>query len=48
MIKTYSEFIKEAFGSGYGLSVTFVDKRGRKYRESREFEYSGCCRQFMD
>jgi hypothetical protein len=51
MIKTYSEFIKEAFGKafgrGYGLSVTFVDKRGRKYRETREFESMDSCRQFM-
>ena len=47
MIKTYSEFIKEAFGSGCGLSVTFVDKRGRKYRETREFASEDGCRQFM-
>lgn len=47
MIKTYSEFIKESFGSGYGLSVTFVDKRGRKYRESREFATIDIARRFM-
>lgn len=47
MIKTYSEFIKESFGGGYGLSVTFVDKRGRKYRENREFATMDSARRFM-
>ena len=47
MIKTYSEFIKEAFGSGYGLSVTFVDKRGRKYRENSEVISVESARKFM-
>lgn len=47
MIKTYSEFIKEAFGSGYGLSVTFVNKSGRKFRETREFSSMDSCRKFM-
>ena len=47
MIKTYSEFIKEAFGSGYGLSVTFVNKGGRKIRETRTFSTVEGCRRFM-
>lgn len=47
MIKTYSEFIKESFGGGYGLSVTFIDKSERKYRESREFATLDSARKFM-
>ena len=30
MIKTYSEFIRESFDSGFGLSIVFVNNSGKK------------------
>ena len=38
MIKTFDEFIKESFDSGYGLSMTVVDKKGHKYHNDCSFK----------
>lgn len=37
-IKTFDEFIKESFGSGYGLNIVFVDVKGYKNREEMIFD----------
>lgn len=47
MIKTFSEFINESFDSGYGLSMTVIDRKGQKYREKRIFDKYGDIREFM-
>lgn len=45
-IKTFNEFINEAYGSGYGLNMTAV-KRGKKFREERIFPTIDSAREFM-
>jgi hypothetical protein len=47
MIKTFSEFIKESFGSGYGLTMTVVDSKGQRYRNNYTFDSIGDARKFM-
>ena len=47
MIKTFSEFINESFDSGYGVNITFIDRKGQKYRENRIFDKYGDVREFM-
>ena len=47
MIKTFSEFIKESFGSGYGLTMTVVDSKGQKRRENYSFDRMEDARRFM-
>lgn len=47
MIKTFSEFIKESFGSGYGLNMTAIDKSGKKFRENLSFDKFQDARMFM-
>ena len=46
IIKTFNEFINEAYGSGYGLNMTAV-KRGKKFREERIFPTIDSAREFM-
>lgn len=46
IIKTFNEFINEAYGSGYGLNMTAV-KRGKKFREERIFPTIDSVREFM-
>lgn len=47
MIKTFSEFIKESFGSGYGLTMTVVDSKGQKHRNNYTFDRMDDARRFM-
>ena len=47
MIKTFSEFIKESFDSGYGLSMTVIDKNGQKHRNDYLFDSIIDVRKFM-
>ena len=47
MIKTFSEFIKESFGSGYGLTMTVVDGKGQKRRDNYSFDRMEDARRFM-
>ena len=47
VIKTFSEFIKESFGSGYGLTMTAVNSRGQKSRNNYSFERMEDARKFM-
>lgn len=47
MIKTYSEFIKESFGSGCALAITTVNKRGVKSRDNYMFKCELDAREFM-
>jgi hypothetical protein len=47
MIKTYSEFIKESFDSGYGLSVNFINKKGQMFRETQMFDTIRDAKKFM-
>lgn len=46
MIKTFEEFIKESFDSGYGLNMTVV-KGGEKFRENGMFKRLEDARRFM-
>lgn len=47
MIKTFSEFINESFDSGYGLSMTVIDKKGQKYSNNNIFDSVKDAREFM-
>lgn len=47
MIKTFSEFINESFDSGYGLSMTVIDRKGKKYRNDNIFDSEKDAREFM-
>ena len=47
IIKTFSEFIKESFDSGYGLSITTINKSGEKNRENIKFNRIEDARMFM-
>ena len=47
MIKAFSEFIKESFGSGYGLTMTVVDGKGQKHRNNYTFDRLEDARRFM-
>lgn len=47
MIKTFNEFIKESFDSGYGLSMTVVDKKGQKYHNKYSFKTMREAHDFM-
>lgn len=47
MIKTFSEFIKESFDSGYALTITVIDKKGLKYRNNYTFKSIGDAHNFM-
>lgn len=47
MIKTFSEFIKESFDSGCGLTMTIVDKGGQKHRNNYTFKRIEDARMFM-
>lgn len=47
IIKTFSEFIKESFDSGYGLTITVIDKKGRKNRDSFTFKTLRDAHNFM-
>lgn len=47
MIKTFSEFIKESFGSGYGLTMTVINKSGQRSRNNYSFEKIEDARKFM-
>ena len=47
MIKTFSEFIKESFNDGYGLTMTILDKSGNKSRENMTFDRIEDARMFM-
>jgi hypothetical protein len=47
IIKTFSEFIKESFDSGYGLTITVIDKKGRKIRDSFTFKTLRDARNYM-
>lgn len=47
MIKTFSEFIKESFDSGYGLSMTVIDKNGQKHRNDYLFDSIRDVQKFM-
>lgn len=38
IVKTFSEFIKESFDSGYALTITVIDKKGIKYRDNLTFK----------
>ena len=46
MIKTFEEFIKESFDSGYGLNMTAV-KSGKRFRETGMFKRLEDARRFM-
>lgn len=46
IIKTFNEFINEAYGSGYGLHMTAVN-HGKKFREERIFSTIDSAREFM-
>ena len=46
IIKTFEEFIKESFDSGYGLNMTAV-KGGEKIRENGMFKRLEDARRFM-
>ena len=46
IIKPFNEFINEAYGSGYGLHMTAVN-RGKKFREERIFPTIDSAREFM-
>ena len=46
MIKTFKEFVNEAYGSGYGLTMTAV-KKGKKFRENASFATEDSAREFM-
>lgn len=47
MIKTYSEFIRESFDSGFGLSIVFVNNSGKKITDERMFKSLEDARKFM-
>lgn len=47
MIKTFSEFINESFDSGYGLSMTVIDKKGHKHNNNCSFKSMKDAREFM-
>jgi hypothetical protein len=47
MIKTFNEFVNEAYGRGYGLTMTAVNKRGRKFRENYSCSSEDSAREFM-
>lgn len=47
MIKLFNEFINESFDSGYGLSMTVIDRSGQKYRNSNIFDSVKDARDFM-
>ena len=38
MIKTFSEFIKESFGSGYGLKMYAANRNGEKFNNNAMFK----------
>lgn len=38
MIKTFSEFIKESFGSGYGLNMYAANRKGEKFNNNAMFK----------
>jgi hypothetical protein len=46
IVKTFNEFVNEAYGSGYGLHMTAV-KHGKKIREERIFPTIDNAREFM-
>ena len=46
IIKTFNEFINEAYGGGYGLHMTAVN-RDKKFREDRMFSTIDSAREFM-
>lgn len=47
MIKSFNEFIKESFDSGYGLSLTVIDKKGQKYNNNCSFKSMKDAHDFM-
>ena len=47
MIKTFDEFIKESFDSGYGLNMTAANANGKKIRETGMFKRLEDARRFM-
>jgi hypothetical protein len=47
MIKTFDEFIKESFESGYGLNMTASNASGKKIRENSMFKRLEDARRFM-
>ena len=47
MIKTFGEFIKESFESGYGLNMTAANASGKKIRETGMFKRLEDARRFM-
>ena len=47
MIKTFEEFIKESFDSGYGLKMTAANASGKKIRETGMFKRLEDARRFM-
>lgn len=47
MIKTFEEFIKESFDSGYGLNMTAANASGKKIRETGMFKRLEDARRFM-
>lgn len=46
MIKTFNEFVNEAYGNGYGLTMTGV-KKGKKFHENSSFVSEDSARDFM-
>lgn len=47
IIKKFEEYIKESFGSGYGLTMTSVNKDGDKNIETLSFKRIEDARMFM-
>lgn len=47
IIKTFSEFVNESFDSGYGLSLTVIDKKGQKYNNNYSFKSMKDAHDFM-
>ena len=47
MIKTFDEFIKESFESGYGLNMIAANASGKKIRETGMFKRLEDARRFM-
>ena len=47
IIKTFSEFVNESFDSGYGLSLTVIDKKGQKYNNNYSFKSIKDAHDFM-